>query len=195
MEAIRIHAVGPVSFGLSAGECICITGESGAGKSLLLRAIADLEIHDGQAALNNVPCSEFRPDAWRRRVGFLPPESAWWEDSVGPHFAEVDKGLLDSVGFEADVLEWSISRLSSGERQRLALVRLLCNRPDVLLLDEPTANLDPINVERVEALVKRLGSRHGTATVWVSHDPLQIRRVASRELRLTAGQITEVPGP
>ena len=194
-EAIRTRGVGPLSFSLSASECVCVTGESGAGKSLLLRAIADLDPHDGNVYLNDVLRREFPPTAWRRRVGLLPPESAWWEDKVSPHFVEVDEALLDAVGFGSDVMEWSVSRLSSGERQRLALVRLLCNGPEVLLLDEPTANLDPVNVQRVEAMIERRRGEHGVAVIWVSHDPVQIARVASRELKLTEGKMTELPKP
>ena len=194
-EAIRTRGVGPLSFSLSASECVCVTGESGAGKSLLLRAIADLDPHDGHVYLNGVLRTEFPPTSWRRRVGLLPPESAWWEDKVSPHFVEVNEALLDAVGFGSDVMEWSVSRLSSGERQRLALVRLLCNGPEVLLLDEPTANLDPVNVQRVEAMIERRRGEHGVAVIWVSHDPVQIARVASRELRLTEGKMTELPKP
>jgi ABC-type multidrug transport system ATPase subunit len=91
------------------------------------------------------------PD-WRRRVGLLPAESGWWADRVGAHFittndarnpATTPTPILARLGFEPDVLDWDVQRLSSGERQRLGLARLLLNRPEVLLLDEATANLDP----------------------------------------------------
>ena len=191
MEELRSHGLGPVSFEVAGGECVCVSGPSGAGKSLLLRALADLDPYEGRISLDGVPCTSLCASSWRRRVGLLPPESAWWDDLVGSHFAAVDEGLLAAVGLDPEVMNWSVARLSSGERQRLALVRLLCNKPDVLLLDEPTANLDPQNVERAEALVAGLKQNGSMAVLWVSHDPAQIDRVASRELRLREGRMSE----
>ena len=73
-------------------------------------------------------------------------------------------------------------RVVTGEQQRLSLARAMSCRPDVMLLDEPTANLDPDNVRRVEALVTDYLITHGAAALWVSHDPGQAHRVASRAL-------------
>ncbi len=194
-ESLRSHGLGPVSFGLADSECVGLSGPSGAGKSLLLRALADLDPHQGQVTLDGAPCTDLAPTTWRRKVGLLPPESAWWADQVAAHFASVDQRLLAAVGLGPEVMQWSVGRLSSGERQRLALVRLLCNQPEVLLLDEPTANLDPQNAERVEGLVARLQEERGTAVLWVSHDPAQIKRVSSRELRLRDGRLHEATRP
>ncbi len=191
MEELRSRMLGPVSFALAAGECVCVSGPSGAGKSLLLRALADLDPHQGRITLEGTPSADFTAAEWRKRVGMLPPESAWWDDQVGTHFPSVDDELLASVGLGGEVMSWSVGRLSSGERQRLALARLLGNRPDVLLLDEPTANLDPQNVARVETLIAGLRQHRGTAVLWVSHDPVQIDRIASRQLKLRAGRLAD----
>ena len=86
-------------------------------------------------------------------------------------------------------MDWSVARLSSGERQRLALLRVLANRPPVLLLDEPTANLDEATTARVEALLKDYRTLHGAGVLWVSHDPQQLRRVADRHLRIADGRL------
>ena len=193
VEGLRSRNLGPLSFWLAGGECVCVSGPSGAGKSLLLRALADLDPHEGRVSLNGMPCSSFAAAAWRKRVALLPPESAWWADLVGAHFPSVDETLLGAVGLGNEVMSWSVDRMSSGERQRLALVRLLSNRPEVLLLDEPTANLDPQNVERVEALVASLREHQRIAVLWVSHDPAQIERVSSRQLELSNGRMTESP--
>ncbi len=191
VESIRSHGVGPVDLSLDRAECVCVSGPSGAGKTLLLRALADLDPHEGEALLDGKPLGAFAGPEWRRQVGLLPPESAWWHDGVGAHFPLEDKELLLALALPPEIMGWSIARLSSGERQRLALIRLLANRPRVLLLDEPTANLDPASVERVEALLFRYRQQTGAAILWVSHDPAQIVRVASRHLRLQGGRLVE----
>jgi ABC-type iron transport system FetAB ATPase subunit len=94
---------------------------------------------------------------------------------------------LGKLGFEKDVLEWRVDRLSTGEKQRLALFRLLLNEPKVLLLDEPTAALDSLNVGLVEDVISNVRKTSGAAVVWVSHSPEQIARVADRHLEFRNG--------
>lgn len=177
---------------VAAGECVCVSGPSGAGKSLLLRAIADLDPHDGQVWLEGREAREFKPKEWRRQVGLLPAESQWWRERVGEHFAAVDEAQWQALGFGRETLDWQVARCSTGERQRLALLRLLANRPRVLLLDEPTAALDPTSVQRVEALVAAYREQQQAAVLWVSHDPAQMQRVANRQVRIVAGRVEEV---
>jgi ABC-type iron transport system FetAB ATPase subunit len=184
--------VQPVSFRIEAGQCVALAGPSGAGKSLLLRAIADLIPHQGDARLDDMLCSAMKPSQWRRRVGFLPAESAWWAPRVGAHFDRTDCIDFGSLGFEADVLDWEVARLSTGEKQRLALLRLLANQPRALLLDEPTASLDPRNVARVEDLLHAYRQQHAAPVLWVSHDSAQRRRVAQRVLELKEGVVQEI---
>ena len=84
-----------------------------------------------------------------------------------------------------------VSRLSSGEKQRLDLMRLLSNRPRVLLLDEPTANLDPENTRRVEVVITEYRRSHDAAVIWVSHDEEQVRRVANRYYEVVGGHLQQ----
>jgi len=88
-------------------------------------------------------------------------------------------------------MRWQVSRLSSGEKQRLALARILMNKPRVLLLDEPTASLDADNVITVEKLIEKYRCDTGAAVLWVSHDAQQATRVGNRHLQLTTEGIRE----
>jgi len=196
MPSLKIHNlgyfhVGPIDLTIGASECVTLSGPSGAGKTLMLRAIADLEPHEGHVYLGSTKATEIRPHLWRKRVGMLPSESQWWHDTVGEHFLEVNSSWLDMLGFDGDVMGWRISRLSSGERQRLALLRLLGNQPKVLLLDEPTANLDHKNTRKVEKLLESYRLQQESAFLWISHDPDQIYRIGTRHYILDKGKIVE----
>jgi len=157
----------------------------------MLKTIADLEPHEGQVYLDNEQAIEISPHQWRKKVGMLPAESQWWYDTVKEHFQEIQELWFKMLGFEKDVMTWQISRLSSGERQRLALLRLLGNRPKVLLLDEPTANLDSENTLKVEKLLHMYRTQQQSALLWISHDPEQIRRVGTRHFILQNGRLEE----
>lgn len=188
-EGLRYQNGGPIDLIIAPGECVCLSGPSGSGKTLLLRAIADLDPHEGHVLLDDVRGDEIDPPVWRRKVALLPAESQWWRDTVGDHFNHVQEAWLQRLDFPSDVLNWQVSRLSTGERQRLALVRLLSQEPQVLLLDEPTANLDAENIARAEALLEDYRKRHEAPVLWVSHDPEQIRRVGHRWVQMENGHL------
>jgi ABC-type iron transport system FetAB ATPase subunit len=191
IKNLRRLMIGPVSFAVEAGDCLCLSGPSGAGKSLLLRAIADLDPHEGEAWLDGTACEAITPVQWRSRVGLLPPESSWWLPRAIDHFHDGHPLPLDSLGLNPGLLREPVARLSSGERQRLALLRLLANTPQVLLLDEPTANLDPVSTRYVEAVIAEYRQARQAAVIWVSHDPAQVARVANRHLRVSGSELLE----
>jgi len=200
---LRPRGLEPVDLRIATGELVLLSDPSGSGKSLLLRAVADLDPHPGEVLIDDIPRSAISAPEWRRRVGLLPAESHWWGDRVGDHFydpgsragkidAEITD-LLSRLDFSADVLGWSVSRLSTGERQRLALARLIVNRPEALLLDEATANLDPLSRDRVEAIVRDYRQDRAAAVLWVSHDLEQRRRLAGRSLVIRNARLEPEP--
>jgi ABC-type iron transport system FetAB ATPase subunit len=191
INQLRRLMIGPVSLAVEAGDCLCISGPSGSGKSLLLRAIADLDPHAGEACLRGVPASSLPAETWRTRVGLLPPESVWWLPRVGDHFHGDLPVPLEHIGLSTAVMAQPVAQLSSGEKQRLALMRLLSNHPEVLLLDEPTANLDPENTRRIEAVIAEYRRIQQAVILWVSHDQAQIARVADRYYAVTNGTLEE----
>ncbi len=187
LQELCVAHVGPVNLQVRAGEVVCISGQSGAGKSLLLRAIADIIPHTGILMLDSQAASSMSAPLWRRQVGLLPAENQWWHDHVQEHFVQRDTAMLNALGFNDATWQWQLAHCSTGEKQRLALLRLLSNQPRCLLLDEPTASLDPDSTVRVEAILKDYIQQQHTPVIWVSHALDQIKRVASRHFVLRDG--------
>jgi len=190
VEALTVGPLQDVCLALAPGEILGISGPSGSGKSRLLRALADLDPHSGILRCGGQDADALSGPAWRRQVRYLPAESAWWSERVGDHFPlPPESTTLARLGLTPAALEWSVTRLSSGERQRLALLRALADRPRVLLLDEPTANLDTGNRLAAEALVGDYARTEAAGVIWVSHDSAQLARVATRRLVVQAGRL------
>lgn len=191
LKQFQSPLLAPIDLDLPAGRCATISGPSGSGKTRLMRALADLEPSQGQVCLNEQEKATFSGPQWRQKVGLLLAESGWWHERVGEHFPDLEAELFDRLEIERAAIDWEVSRLSSGERQRLSLIRLLCNHPQVLLLDEPTANLDQANTAKVEALIEYWREQHGVAVLWVSHDPQQRQRVGSQDWLIESGVLIE----
>ncbi len=189
-----------------AGEILAVVGPSGAGKSTLLRLLDFLETPDEgvirfmgteYGANRPIPLSLRRQVAMVFQRPVLLNRSVWANVVYGLHL----RGERDSAAAVGAILETlgltKIARqpartLSGGEVQRVALARALVLRPAVLLLDEPTANLDPHNVQLIEEAVQRQNRERGTTVVLVTHNVFQARRLAHRVALLLNGRIVEV---
>ena len=190
LRGIYSERLSPVSLDLAAGECAAVLGPSGAGKSLLLRQIADLDPGHGEAELGGRRRSGMRGHEWRRQVMYCQAEAGWWDDLVARHFTDRARALaiMQRLGLSADKLDSLVHELSTGERQRLGLVRALALAPRVLLLDEPTAALDQAATDQVEAELRRY-LEGGAGILMVTHSPAQAERLARRSWRMEQGRL------
>ena len=184
IEHLSIGALKDINLSIAPGEIVCLSGDSGSGKSRLLRAVADLEPHEGNVFLGDVNRCEFPAHQWRQKVMLVPAESQWWGDLVREHFCHPVPEALSALGFEPEAMDWAVARLSSGEKQRLAAARALSCQPEALLLDEPTANLDDDNTHQYENWIRRLIEAEKRPVLWVAHDEAQMKRVGDRHFRI-----------
>jgi tungstate transport system ATP-binding protein len=188
------------------GEIFGLVGPSGAGKSTLLRLLNFLEPPTtGRIRFLDIEFSanQQMPLRRRRRVTTVFQRPVLLNRTVQ---ANVNYGLklrseeaigrkveqaLERVGL-IDLARQRARTLSGGEAQRVALARAIVLRPDVLLLDEPTANLDPYNVGLIEEIVEKLNREQGTTLVLVTHNVFQAKRLAHRVALMLEGNIVEV---
>lgn len=180
------------SLRLERASCATIAGPSGSGKSTLLRLIADLDPGLGTARIGD-QIRELTPaDEWRRQVIYVASDSGWWGSPVSIHMADLDhaRRLLPALGLANQLMDAAPDNISSGERQRLALLRAIVLRPRFLLLDEPTSNLDQTATMQVETLLMQL-KRDGVGLLVVSHDPEQIARIADRRYVISSCGLSE----
>ncbi len=187
IAGLRSSIAGPFDLEVARGECVAIMGPSGSGKSLLLRMIADLDPNDGEAWLDGEPRARFAGPAWRRQVLYNAAEPGWWAERPSDHFppdttARV-RGLAARFDIGLERLDDAVERLSTGERQRSALIRALLLNSPVLLLDEPTGALDHKTTARVEAVLQEQMAA-GTALLLVTHNAEQAARLGNRSLRM-----------
>lgn len=189
VERLRIGNLPPLSFEVANGECLSVEGPSGSGKTRLLRALADLDPCQGHIFVDGAERREMPATRWRQLVRFSAAEPAWWTDTVREGLpADAQSGariqrLMAGLALTPILLDMPISQLSTGERQRFALIRSLLDEPRVLLLDEPTAALDAASAALVEELI-RYQLLAGRSVVLASHDTGLSARLAHARLQL-----------
>jgi phospholipid/cholesterol/gamma-HCH transport system ATP-binding protein len=198
-----------ISLAVKRGETLAVLGRSGTGKSVLLRLIIGLETPDSGSILihgqdiANLPID--RMGEIRKKMGFLFQHAALYdsltvEQNVAfpllHHKKEMSKSergdrvkeLLAEVGMEAALAKMP-SDISGGMQKRVGLARALALEPDILLLDEPTAGLDPISSGEIDDLVLKLQQEHHVASIVVTHDLHSAKTIASRLALLDKGDV------
>lgn len=189
VEHLKVGPLPPLSFSVAAGECLAIEGPSGSGKTRILRAIADLDVAEGQVFVDGAGRHEMPATAWRKLIRYIAAEPGWWADTprgtllITPQTEARTLRLLSAVGLAEEMLDRPVTLLSTGERQRIALVRALLDEPKTLLLDEPTAALDLAATALVEELV-RFQLLAGRCVLIASHDRGLMDRLAHARLQL-----------
>ena len=199
----------PTRFALHAGDRVAITGPSGSGKSVFLRTLALLDpLAGGQLAWHGKPVGRATITRYRRNVAYIRQRPAILDGTVEDNLrypfslkvyrdVRFDRARAASLATQAgrgeSFLDKRASELSGGEAQIAALIRVLQLAPEVLLLDEPTASLDPESSLAIEGLVQAWFNASGQAraSVWVSHDPAQAKRISERHLTMRAGVLDE----
>ncbi|MCZ8518141.1 MULTISPECIES: ABC transporter ATP-binding protein [Paenibacillus] len=193
-----------VSAEAGAGESVALLGGSGQGKSTLLRILAWLETaEEGQVAYGGRTRSEWKAADWRRRISYVAQQPVMLPGTVEDNLRTVSRlhrtafdeplarRCMEALGLAG--LPWAkpAADLSGGEKQRTALVRSLLLRPEVLLLDEVTASLDPGSRAAAEELLADWRAEHGTCQIWVTHDLRQARQACTRVWLLADGALQE----
>jgi tungstate transport system ATP-binding protein len=192
-----------IDLGIFQGEIFAFIGPSGAGKTTLLRILNFLEIPEK----GEITFKGMNPEIIniRRRMSLLFQTPAIFNNSVfenvsyGLKVRGIDKKIIEKKVSDAlnivglpGMEKQSARTLSGGEAQRMAFARAIVYDPQVLLLDEPTANLDPANVMKIEEIIKRIRNERATTIVLATHNIPQVRRIADRVGILLNGELIEV---
>lgn len=193
-----------INLEIKKGEIIGLIGPSGSGKSTLLRCINRLiEIDDGTISYNQKNIADLSPIYLRREIALVHQESVMFPGTVydnisfGPRLKyEIDKNFLNKcmkdAGLPINFSEKVASKLSGGEKKRVALARALALKPKVLLLDEPTSGVDPKNVQTVEKTIIDFSKNLKLTVLWVTHYVEQAKRVSNRIANIKDGIVIEV---
>jgi len=198
-----------LSFEVNKGEFFAVIGPSGAGKTTLLRLFNCLQSPTGGVMkYHGIPMDKMDFLELRRKVGMVFQRPTMIRGTVrdnltlfkrwDPRWSKSETDLeqtLEQVNLKTSILDQEGDSLSGGEQQRVALARTLMNRPEVLLLDEPTSGMDPGLASQILKLIKQLHHRMNLTIIMVTHYPRLIRDQVSRVLFLDHGRMIDCGGP
>ncbi|MBT2302264.1 phosphate ABC transporter ATP-binding protein [Variovorax paradoxus] len=187
----RVPALVSATLSIHAGERVALIGANGSGKSTLLRVLHGLVPHASGAFVGTVPLRAQamlfqRPHMLRMSVRNNVALALWLHGAPWRSAQREATAALGRVGIAA-LAGRNARTLSGGQQQRLALARAWALKPAVLLLDEPTASLDPTAKREVETLIA--DAAHGRTLVFASHNLGQVKRLASRVVYLERGRV------
>jgi len=209
-ERKTIHAVDGVSFSVPRGECFGIVGPNGSGKSTLIRIMATLIIPDeGRVSVfgHDVMRDPLAVRRFINRVSveasFFKKLSAWENLAYAARLygvpmkharARVDS-IMTQMGFDTSRMDRSLSDLSRGMQQKVAIARALLTSPSLLLLDEPTTGLDPVSKEQVQEFVENVQEQHDATILLTTHDMEEADRVCNRVAVIDQGKFVALDTP
>lgn len=202
-----------IDFQLKGDEFVYLIGKTGSGKSSLLKALyGELKLADGSGSIVGFDLLTLRKKQvpmLRRKIGIVFQDFQLLTDrTVGQNLAFVmgatgwkDKRLMDKrsmevlqlVGLESKINVKPFA-LSGGEQQRISIARALLNKPELILADEPTGNLDPETSEEVMRLLVAVAKEEKSAVVMATHDMSMVEKFPGRVVRVEAGKLKEVSG-
>lgn len=201
----NVPALDKINLEIKRGEILAIIGNSGAGKTTLLRILAMLEKQsEGEYYYDGVEVKG-NEDSFRKKITMVFQKPVMFNTSVYNNIAyglrlrgysgdEIKKRVENALrlvkleGYE----KYNAKKLSGGEQQRVAIARALVIDPELLVMDEPTANLDPSNVVIIERAIKEIVENNGTTVVLATHNLFQAKRLSDRTAHLFNGRLIEV---
>ena len=201
-----VTALNNINLRIQDGEFCFIVGRSGSGKSTLVRLLTkELDPDEGSIVVNDTDLTHLRRrhiPKYRRRLGVVFQDFRLLEDRtvyeniafaqliIGKSNAEIDENvskIMKLTGLSSKGSSYP-RQLSGGEQQRTAIARALVNRPEILIADEPTGNLDHENAQEIMSLLERINAQ-GTTVIVITHDREMVNRMKKRTVRMSLGEI------
>lgn len=193
-----------ISFEIQKGDLISIVGESGSGKSTLLKVISDLlELSSGHIEFEGKNYNDYNPIELRKKISYCVQTPVLFGNTVLDNIKfvydirkeEINLNavieLFERFSLNKDYLNYDINKLSGGEKQRIALIRNLIFKPEILLLDEVTSALDSVNTKIVENYIKEL-NKDGVTILWVTHSDKQSTGIFNKKITIDKGNLKSI---